>query len=342
MSNMPDHPFSPVQGEFRTITIDSKSIAGNMLGDPTTREVQVYLCKGWENGNLPIFVDLVGFTGSGRAHSNWKPFQESLPQRLDRLVAAGEMGPVALALPDCFTSLGGNQYINSKAMGNWADFLIEEMIPALESELPVIQGAKGRAVFGKSSGGYGAMVHGMLHPEHWGAIACHSGDMGFDRLFAGDFPKALMALEKRGGVDGFLKHTSDSTKMKGEDFHTLMILAMAATYDADENSPKGIRLPVDPRTCVLDKERWANWLKWDPVVMLERSDVQDNLKELKGLFIDCGQQDQYNIQFGTRQLCDRLSELNIEHRYEEFEDTHSSIDYRMDISLPFLYRALMS
>jgi hypothetical protein len=26
--------------------------------------------------------------------------------------------------------------------------------------------------------------------------------------------------------------------------------------------------------------------------------------------------------------------------YEEFADTHSDIDYRTDVSLPFLYRAL--
>jgi len=115
---------------------------------------------------------------------------------------------------------------------------------------------------------------------------------------------------------------------------------MGATYDADPEAPKGIRLPVDPRTCELIPERWQAWLDWDPVVMLERKDVQKNLASLKGLFIDCGQQDQYNIHFGTRQLAVRLEELGIEFTYEEFDDTHSSIDYRMDISLPFLYRSL--
>ena len=35
-----------------------------------------------------------------------------------------------------------------------------------------------------------------------------------------------------------------------------------------------------------------------------------------------------------------LAEARIPHRYEEFDDTHSDIDYRMDVSLPFLARAL--
>ena len=78
----------------------------------------------------------------------------------------------------------------------------------------------------------------------------------------------------------------------------------------------------------------------DPLRSIENKEIQANLNLLKGLFIDCGDIDQYNIQFGTRQLADRLKELNIEHTHEEFNGTHSSIDYRMDTSLPFLYQAL--
>ena len=36
----------------------------------------------------------------------------------------------------------------------------------------------------------------------------------------------------------------------------------------------------------------------------------------------------------------RLSLAGIAHTYEEFDDNHSDIDYRMDVSLPFLYRSL--
>jgi hypothetical protein len=36
----------------------------------------------------------------------------------------------------------------------------------------------------------------------------------------------------------------------------------------------------------------------------------------------------------------RLNEHGIAHRYEEFPDNHSGVDYRMDESLPFLAKAL--
>ena len=118
---MPEHPFVPLQGEVQTITINSNALKNNLLGDPTQRQVAVYLPPNWkESGDMyPLLVDLVGFTGSGFAHNNWKPFQESVPQRVERLVQEGKMGPVIVALTDSFPSLGGNQYINSSAMGNY-------------------------------------------------------------------------------------------------------------------------------------------------------------------------------------------------------------------------------
>jgi hypothetical protein len=42
------------------------------------------------------------------------------------------MPPVDVAFPDCFTQLGGNQYVNSASMGAWEDFLLHEMLPAIE------------------------------------------------------------------------------------------------------------------------------------------------------------------------------------------------------------------
>ena len=64
------------------------------------------------------------------------------------------------------------------------------------------------------------------------------------------------------------------------------------------------------------------------------------MKSLRGIYIDCGWRDQYHIHFGSRILSKRLAEASVDHRYEEFDDDHSDIDYRMDVSLPFLSKAL--
>ena len=113
---------------------------------------------------------------------------------------------------------------------------------------------------------------------------------------------------------------------------------MAASYDPDPTQFLGIRLPADPETAEIIAERWASWAAHDPVNMAEGAAA--NLKRLKGLYIDCGDRDQFHLQFGARRLHRALTRLGVAHRYEEFADDHSSVDYRMDESLPFLARAL--
>src|SRR5262245_36811721 len=68
----------------------------------------------------------------GRVHANWKNFGENAPERLDRLIGDGAMAPCVVAFPDCFTKLGGNQYVNSVGVGAWDDFLLKEAVPFVE------------------------------------------------------------------------------------------------------------------------------------------------------------------------------------------------------------------
>tara|TARA_R110000868_G_scaffold58183_11_gene179882 strand:+ start:5586 stop:6596 length:1011 start_codon:yes stop_codon:yes gene_type:complete len=318
--------------------IDSKAVANNMLGDPTLRRVDVYIPAGHDGSGLPLLVDVVGFTGGGPYHTAWKNFGENLPERADRLIASGEMAPCVIAFPDCFTRLGGNQYVNSAAMGNWDDFLTTELLAFVEGEYGC-GGAGKRGLFGKSSGGYGAMMHALLHPDIWSAAACHSGDMGFDLMFATDFAHTLRRIAKHGGtIESFMAAFEASLKPAGDDIHALMILAMAATYDPDPNAFLGIRLPVTMDTCEMDPVAWERWKKWDPLELVETRG--EGLKSMKALYIDCGDVDQYNLVYGARRMTKRLTEMGVEHTYQEFPDDHSSVDYRMDVSLPILSKAL--
>jgi S-formylglutathione hydrolase FrmB len=323
--------------------IDSAALAGNLLGDPTRRVVTVYLPPGYDDHperRYPLFVDLVGFTGSGFAHLNWKAFGESVPQRLDRLVDEGRLGPVVAAFPDCFTSLGGNQYIDSAAMGHWEGFLIDEMLPRLEAEFRLLPGREHRAVFGKSSGGYGAIVHGLRRAEAWGAVACHSGDMAFDLCYRSHLPGTARFLAAKGGVAGFLEAFAAAPKATDEWLGHMEMVAMAASYAPDPAAPKGIRLPVDPETAEMDDGRWAAWKAHDPVELVKQERCRDNLRSLRGLYLDCGVDDQYHLVHGARAFVRALRAAGVPHRFEEYADNHTNVDYRMDVSLPFLYEAL--
>jgi enterochelin esterase-like enzyme len=330
------------EGVVHSLRIDSECLKGNLLGDPARRRIDVYVPAGHDGRGLPLLVDLVGYTAGGPAHTNWKNYGENVPERLDRLIDTSAMPPVVVAFPDCFTRLGGNQYVDSAAMGPWETFLIREMVPFVENRFGC--GGDGRrGVFGKSSGGYGSLIHAMRHGGSvWAAAASHSGDVGFEYLYhLGEFAGALRHLASDGmSIEAFLNKFAEGPKAKDQDWHVLMILAQAASFDPDPSQFCGIRLPVDPETCEVIEERWANWLRRDPLRMADDKQAQENLRKLKAFYIDCGDVDQYNMVYGSRQLHRKLEAAGIEHVYEEFPDNHSSVDYRLDVSLPLLVKAL--
>jgi enterochelin esterase-like enzyme len=349
-----------LDGTLINLRHDSNILKSNPWGDPTERVHQVYLPAAYDQGSsrrrFAVLYDLVGYTGSGGSHTGWRSFDESVPERLDRLIADGKMPPVIVVFPDCFTALGGNQYINSKAIGRYADFLIRELIPAIDGEFRTKANRNHRGIFGKSSGGYGALIHGMQYAEHWGAIASHSGDCYFDYIYKSEWPAALSSLQTHtatqtppraaqtrpgfddGRIRRFLDYMWSTERPSGADITALMMICMAASYDPDSRAPLGFRVPYDMNTGVLLESRWQRWLRHDPVVMAKSAKA--NLASLKGIYIDCGWRDQYHIHFGSRQLSATLSRMKIKHTYEEFDATHSGIDYRMDKSLPFLARRL--
>jgi S-formylglutathione hydrolase FrmB len=316
-------------------------LEGNPWQDPVERELALYLPHGYPDSQSAYFVlwDLAAYTNAGPGHLNWRNQGESLPQRLDRLIGQGKMDPVVVAFPDCYSSLGGNQYLNSAAVGRYADYLNLELVPFVNERLNVAGNRDGRAVFGKSSGGYGALVLSMRYPETWGAVASHAGDMGFETVYMKDFPVVCERLSAfKGDPVAFMRAFWRKNRPSGRDYTAMMILAMAASYDPDPEDPSSIRLPFDLRTCELNPDRWARWLSCDPLNLLDRH--ADALRSLHGLYIDVGIQDQYHIQYGARRFSDRLAEHGIAHQYTEFEGTHSSIDWRLDHSLPFLVDAL--
>jgi S-formylglutathione hydrolase FrmB len=354
-------------GTLLVLDHHSKILKGNPLSDPHVRKLAVWLPPQYGEGRrrFPVLYDLVGYTGTGLSHVNWKPFGDNVPERAARLMHEGRMGPAIFVFPDCFTALGGNQYVNSSAIGDYADYLTREIIPFVDRNFRTLAAREHRGCFGKSSGGYGAILHGMKYAKHWGAIADHSGDAYFEFVYWHDWPNTLNELAKHrrparragaydargasrrkgleqglddGRIRRFLDHVWKKEKLSTGEGHCIMNLCMAATYDPDPRAPLGFRVPFNLETGEPIPGRWSNWRRNDPIHLVDR--YRANLRSLRGIYVDCGWRDQYYIHYGSRILSQRLAEARIRHTYQEFDDDHSDVDYRMDVSLPFLYRAL--
>ncbi|MDR1530440.1 MAG: hypothetical protein LBS40_08640 [Burkholderiales bacterium] len=343
----------------------SEVLADNPLGDPVWRKITVWLPPSYasaKNRHYPALYSLAGFMSAGPAQVGWRGFDENIPERVARLIHKKKMGEAVIVFPDCFTSLGGNQYINSSAIGRYADYLVKEVVPFVDRTFRTLAARDHRGLFGHSSGGYGALAHAMLYPRIWGAAASHAGDMGFENCYLPGWSRTLtvlsqyrnppyregkskapmlLAATKRGIDDGRVRSFLMAMRKKSPSFdegHALMDVAMAATYDPDPDAPNGFRLPFNLETGELLNERWRCWQRRDPVRMVGRYAAA--LRSLRALYFDCGWRDQYHMHYGARQFAQALDKHSVPHIYEIFDGTHSHTAYRYDVSLPILYKAL--
>ena len=326
-------------GRVQVIRFESEVLRGNPLGDPAWRRVPVYLPPSYDDAptrRYPVVYVLTGFTGRGRMLLNDNPWSPSLDDRMDGLIAGGSPD-VILVMPDCFTRFGGSQYMDSAATGRYETHLIQELVPWVDRTFRTLADRDHRGIAGKSSGGFGALRLGMLHPRTFGALACHSGDMLFEYCYRPDFPKACSVLQSAGGLRRFLEGFEARPQKAKDDFLALNIVAMAACYSPEPSAEMGVGLPFDLATALPRPEVWERWLAHDPLTLLSGS--AEVLRSMRLVWLDCGTRDEYHLHHGARAFVAELRRLDIAHQYEEFDDGHMNVPYRYDRSLPALATA---
>ena len=148
------------------------------------------------DGRFPVLYDLVGFTGSGLAHVKWKSFGENVPERAARLDPREEDGAGDRRLPGLLHRARRqpvHQLVGDRRLRRLPH---PEIVPFVDREFRTLASRDHRGCFGKSSGGYGAMVHGMRYASTWGAVADHSGDAYFEFVYWHEWPNTLNELAK--------------------------------------------------------------------------------------------------------------------------------------------------
>ena len=322
-------------------TIESEALRGNPLGDPHHRRVPIYLPPDYaaSDARYPVVYFLAGFSGGGVYLLGESLWGETLAQRVDRLVRGGAIRPLIVVLADCITRLGGSQYMNSAATGRYADHLVEELVPHVDARYRTLADREHRALMGKSSGGYGATVLAMRHPERFGLAIDHSGDKYFELCYKADIPAAVAVLGRyEHSAARFLADFPHPPLERGRHWFTLVnLLAMASCYSPNPAAPAGFDLPFDEYTAELRPDVWARWLAHDPVALVAAH--ADALRALRLYFLDCGRSDEHHLQYGARIYARRLQDLGIAHTYEEFDGGHMNVGHRYDVSLRALSAA---
>jgi S-formylglutathione hydrolase FrmB len=334
---------SEVRGHFEETTFESNALKGNRLGDPSHRPLWVYLPPGYHDEPIrryPSVYMIQGLTGQLDMWSNRAPFRKNFPELADDLFATGEAPPCLVVWVDCWTSLGGSQFVDSPATGRYHTYLCEEIVPWVDCHYRTLPERAHRGIAGKSSGGYGAMITPMLRPDLWGGLATHAGDALFEACYLPDFRRSVRALrdEYSGSFDRFWQEfRSRPAFSKESDGHLLNDWCMAACYSADEDGT--VHLPYEMTTGRLLPAVWERWLAWDPVRMVPSH--ADSLRTMRAIYIDAGKRDEFFLDLGAEAFRQALEQIGVtDVFFELFEATHMSIEYRYPLSLKYLAERL--
>lgn len=327
-----------LRGALHIDSVASAALAGNALGDPAERPTIVYTPPGYDpegSQSYPVLYVLHGYSGSATALLSARPWERNVVQWIDALIHEKRMPPALLVIVDGFTRLGGSQYVDSIHNGNYATYTVRDIVGHVDTTYRTIAREGGRAVLGKSSGGFGAMHLVMEHPGVFAAFASHSGDACFSNAYIAAFAHAQRTLERHDfDIAGFVAVFEQKHKPSQSEFFTMEMLGYASAYSPRSAKAFDIDLPFDLHSGEFREDVFARWRSFDPV---ER--VGGRARELGRLrlrYLDCGRRDEYGLDIGARLVAQRMREHGLEVRHEEFDDDHRNVGYRYEISLPAL------
>ena len=327
-------------GQIEEHVVTSELLRGNPLGDPHERPLWVYLPPGYDDADdrrYPVVYVIQGYTGYLAMWRNRNPYRQPFVETADAVFARGDAPPAIVVYVDAWTSYGGSQFVDSPGTGRYHSYLCEEIVPWVDGHYRTKAEPGHRAIMGKSSGGFGAMITPMLRPDLFGALATHAGDALYEYCYITDFPKCVRLLrDYQGDIWRWWEDFSSRVSFTKEaDDHLLMLLGVAACFSAREDG--SVELPFDPHTGVLRPEVWQRWLDWDPVRMVPR--YASALQSLRAIWIDAGNRDDFYLDLGAEAFRAALHDIGVGPdvvRFELFDGTHSGIDYRYPLSLAWL------
>ncbi|GAC1582009.1 MAG: alpha/beta hydrolase-fold protein [Candidatus Elarobacter sp.] len=326
-----------LRGTLRIDFVDSPALRDNPLGDPSMRPLAVYTPPGYDpqgSRRYPVLYCLHGYTGDVAALVAGKPWDRNVIQRADHLVSEGAMAPALVAIVDGNTRLGGSQYVDSIHNGDYATYTVRDAIGHVDAHYRTIAGEGGRAVFGKSSGGFGALHLALAYPGTFAAFASHSGDAYFRYAHIPSFAATQRAVEQFGSPEAFVDAFERLPKKPQHWFSAIEMLGYAAAYSPTAKRAFAFDLPFDVTSGELREDVFARWLAYDPVERVAAGIAA--LERLRLRYVDCGRRDEYGLDIGARVFVQRCRDHGLTMRHEEFDDDHRNVGYRYDVSLPAL------
>ncbi len=322
-------------GVIHTIDIPAPSLRGNLLGDPDTRAVSIYLPGAYADHpreHFPVIYLLHGFAADNKAFIAGAYQNLNVRISMDSLIAVGKVRPMIVVTPSARNRFDGSFYVNSPTTGRWEDFITHDLVGYIDRHFRTIPKASSRGLAGHSMGGYGTLYIGMRNPRVFSAIYALSPCC----LGGNEHPTPPM-------VKAWIKTLSlrDTSQIRSAGFIPNLLMALAAVYSPDpKHPPFYVDYPFTARSdsLVLDSGVAARWKP--PLTLVER--YRSDLAQLS-IGFDAGRSDGFpDIPENVHILDEKLTSLGIPHFAEIYEGTHGShIRERLEsVVFPFFSRKL--
>jgi len=331
-------------GRLDRHVFNSALLRDNPLGDPHERPLWVYVPPGYDDSpetRYPSVYMIQGYTGHLSMWANRTAFRQPFLETADAVFADGSVPGCVVVYVDAWTAFGGSQFVDSPGTGKYHSYLCDEVVPWVDERYRTLDDRESRAIAGKSSGGFGAMITPMLRPDLFGALATHAGDNLYELSYIAEFGKATRALRAYDHdiMAWWADFRSRPGPTKPDDLLLVMLLGLSACFSAREDGTP--ELPFDQLTGALRPEQWQRWLDWDPVRMVARH--TDAVRSLRAVWIDAGTRDEWFLDLGAEAFRAEIAKTGLPDErvyFELFDAGHGGIDYRYPLSLAWLAERL--
>lgn len=304
----------------------------------------VWLPSGYDDPSAaahrwPVVVWLQGLVGQVDMWDARKAFSPTFPERIDALAP-----DCIVVLVDAWSSLGGAQFLDSPAVGNYSTYLCDDVVRWLDANYRTLPRPASRAVAGHSSGGYGAIVNAIARPDVWGHWISHAGDGLFEMSLWASVADVVrtLARDHGGSYATFWEEVTASGRdllSRDGDFPLLNMWCMAACFSPDPDEPSGVALPFDVRTGEQRAAVWSRWLAHDPVRMVRDPANAPAIESWRSAWVDAGTRDEVHADLAAIALVDGLRAAGMGDdrlRFELHGGRHGGQDERFVASLAWL------
>lgn len=324
------HAYPLKSFDIETLVVNSSHLKNNNLKDSPIKYNLVLKPKNFDSAKkYKCIVVLAGFTGTASKYFSYKPFQQNYPQSVDSWFSKNKVKDCVILFVDSMTYWGGSQFINSPLVGNYEDYIVKELFKEFKDKYNISDNPGDVCITGGSSGGYGALHLGSKYPHIFGKVAAVAPDCDFNLSLLPELYKGLPLLEKMGGIEAVKKEIKEERFFNRRDSHLIInIIAMAYCYSSNKKGEPNF--PFNTSTGEVDKKLWKEWLKKDPITFMTTR--KKGIEKLKGIYLDVGKYDQFNLQYGARKLNKMIKAIKVPFKYTEFNGNHFDISKRREQS----------